>query len=165
MHKQLIVFLIIFSISHILIAQDMAETEVPAAVISTYKTKFPQAAEAKWKKNKSGKYEVDFKLSGKKAEAKFMADGTFDSSEKRLEASALPAVISDYLNKNYATHKVDHITLKEESTASKNSYEVKLKKDKAQTELTFDADGKFIKKKDKEDKDKQDKQEKTKKTT
>jgi hypothetical protein len=144
----------IVSWSHFLIAQDLVDTDVPAAIVSAYKAKFPQAAEAKWKKNKSGKYEVDFKLAGKKAEAKFMADGTWDSTERRLEASALPAMISDYIKKNYASHKIDHITLKEESTASKNTYEVKLKKDKAETELTFDADGKFLKKKDKQDKPK-----------
>ncbi|QHT67858.1 hypothetical protein GXP67_15025 [Rhodocytophaga rosea] len=154
MHKNLIVFLIIFFVSPFAVAQDMAETEVPAAVVSTYKTKFPQAAEAKWKKNKSGKYEVDFKLSGKKAEAKFLSDGSWDSSQKRIETSALPALVSEYLKKNYGSHKVDHVTFKEENTASKNTYEVKLKKDKAETELTFDADGKFLKKKEKQDKSK-----------
>jgi len=153
MHIKIGLLLILLGISQALFAQDLAEKDVPAPIVSTFKSKFPDAAETKWKKNKSGKYEADFRLSGKKAEAKFMADGTWDSSEKRLEASALPASVSEYLKKNYASYKIDHVNFKEESTPSKNTYEVKLKKDKADTELTFDANGKFLKKKDK-DKDK-----------
>ena len=38
-----------------LFAQDMAEKDVPAAVVSTFKEKFADAANPEWKKNKSGK--------------------------------------------------------------------------------------------------------------
>jgi hypothetical protein len=130
-------------------AQEMAQKDVPAAITASFAAKYPDAAEVKWKKNKSGKYEADFKQSGKKAEAKFAPDGAWDSTDKRMDASDLPEAASSYLKKNYASHKVDQIKWKEDKDASKNVYEVQLKKDKAETELVFSADGKFLKKKDK----------------
>lgn len=131
-----------------LAAQDLAAKDVPAAVTSGFKSKFSDAADVKWKKNKSGKYEADFKLSGKKAEAKFLADGKWDSSERRVEADQLPAAAADYVKKNYGTYQIVWVEWQEKSDAQ-NRYEVKLKKDKTEAELVFDEQGKFIKKKDK----------------
>jgi hypothetical protein len=132
-----------------LAAQDLAANDVPAAVTSGLKTKFPEASDVTWKKNKSGKYEADFRLSGKKAEAKFLADGKWDSSERRVEVSQLPAPAGDYIKKNFAAYKIDWVKWQEEADAVKNRYEVKVKKDKADMELVFDEKGKFLKKKDK----------------
>ena len=155
MKKIVIILLVSILTTGSLFAQEMAEKDVPAAVVSTFKNKFPEAAGSEWKKNKSGKYEVKFKNEGKKAEAKFMTDGQWDSSETRLEASALPGSVSDYLKKNYAAYKIDQVKWEEDKDASKNKYEVKLKKEKSEVELVFDGEGKFIKKKDKtSDKDK-----------
>ncbi|MBD0255538.1 MAG: PepSY-like domain-containing protein [Cytophagales bacterium] len=133
-------------------AQDLAAKDVPAAVTSGFKTKFPDAADVKWKKNKSGKYEADFRLSGKKAEAKFLADGKWDSSERRVDAAQLPAPAGDYIKKNYAAYEIDWVKWQEEADAAKNRYEVKIKKDKADVELVFDDKGKFLKKKEKDKK-------------
>jgi hypothetical protein len=130
-------------------AQEIAQKDVPAAISTSFTTRYPNAAEVKWKKNKSGKYEADFKQDGKKVEAKFTADGTWDSADKRIDAKDLPEAASSYLKKNYASYKVDQIEWKEDKDASKNVFEVKLKKDKAETELVFNAEGKFLKNKDK----------------
>ena len=133
-------------------AQDLVAKDVPVAVASGLKTKFPDAADVKWKKNKSGKYEADFKLSGKKAEAKFLADGKWDSSERRVDVAQLPAPAGDYIKKNFAAYEIDWVKWQEEADAAKNRYEVKVKKDKADLELVFDEKGKFLKKKDKDKK-------------
>lgn len=130
-------------------AQDLAAKDVPAAVASGLKTRFPDAADVTWKKTKSGKYEADFKLSGTKAEAKFLADGKWDSSERRVDEAQLPAPAGDYIRKNYAAYQVDWVKWQEDADAAKNRYEVKVKKDKADLELVFDEKGKFLKKKDK----------------
>jgi hypothetical protein len=122
---------------------------VPAAVTSGFKTKFPDAADVTWKKNKSGKYEADFKMAGKKAEAKFLADGKWDSSERRVDVAQLPAPAGDYIKKNFAAYEIDWVEWQEEADAAKNRYEVKVKKDKADVQLVFDGQGKFVKKKDK----------------
>jgi hypothetical protein len=133
-------------------AQDLAAKDVPAAVASGLKTKFPDAADVKWKKNKSGKYEADFKVSGKKAEAKFLADGKWDSSERRVDVAQLPAPAGEYIKKNFAAYEIDWVNWQEEADAAKNRYEVKVKKDKADIELLFDEKGKFLKKKEKDKK-------------
>jgi hypothetical protein len=130
-------------------AQEMAPQDVPAAITASFTAKYPDAAEVKWKKNKSGKYEADFRQKGKKAEAKFTADGAWDSADIRIDAKDLPETATGYLKKNYAAYKVDAAEWKEDKDASKNVYEVKLKKDKSETELVFDATGKYLKKKDK----------------
>jgi phosphate-selective porin len=149
---------IIFSLIAVLLlgtqlsAQELAAKDVPAGVAAGLKTKFPDAADVKWKKNKSGKFEADFKLSGKKAEAKFLADGKWDSSEQRVDVAQLPAPAGDYIKKNYATYEIDWVKWQEEADTAKNRYEVKVKKDKAETELVFDEKGKFLKKKEKDKK-------------
>jgi uncharacterized protein (DUF2249 family) len=137
-------------------AQNLEEKAVPAPVITAFKARFPGAAETKWEKTNSGKYEVKFKQTGKKAKAKFTPDGQWDSSELTKSASDLPAVAADYLKKNYAGREIDKVEWKEEA-AGKQEFEVKLKKDNAgkETELTFDSGGKFLKEKKKEKKQKQ----------
>ena len=152
MQKVFIFLVILLLLGTQLPAQDLAAKDVPAPVASGLKTKFPDAADVKWKKNKSGKYEADFKLSGKKAEAKFLADGKWDSSERRVDAAQLPAPAGDYIKKNYAAYEIDWVKWQEEADAAKNRYEVKVKKDKADVELVFDEKGKFLKKKEKDKK-------------
>ena len=152
MRKTLLSLLAVLLLCTGLPAQDLAAKDVPAAVTAGLKTKFPDAADVKWKKNKSGKYEADFKLSGKKAEAKFLADGKWDSSERRVDVAQLPAPAGDYIKKNYAAYQVDWVKWQEDADAAKNRYEVKVQRDKADAELVFDEKGKFLKKKEKDKK-------------
>lgn len=140
-----------------LLAQDKAtiltDKDVPAAIVSSFKARFTNATEVKWKKNKSGKYEVDFKLADKKAEAKFLADGKWDESKLTKAESDLPAKASEYLKKNYAGYKIGKVVWKEENAGAKKVYEVKVKKDATDLEVVFDASGTFVKIKDKEKKE------------
>ena len=152
MRKILLSLLAVLLLGTGLPAQDLAAKDVPAAVTDGLKAKFPDAADVKWKKNKSGKYEADFKLSGKKAEAKFLADGKWDASERRVDVAQLPAPAGDYIKKNYAAYKIDWVEWQEEADAAGNRYEVKLRRDKAEAELVFDEKGKFLKKKEKDKK-------------
>jgi len=149
MRKTLLSLLAVLLLGTGLPAQDLAAKDVPAAVTEGLKTKFPDAADVKWKKNKSGKYEADFKLSGKKAEARFLADGKWDASERRVDVAQLPAPAGDYIKKNYAAYKIDWVEWQEEADAAKNRYEVKIRRDKADAELVFDEKGKFLKKREK----------------
>jgi hypothetical protein len=131
-------------------AQDLAEKDVPTTVMEAFKKKFPSTTEAKWKKNKSGKLEVDFKLAGKKAEAKFSPDGKWVSSKQRVEKGQLPAKANEYVKKSYAGYEIDKVVLQEESKDNKKEYDVELKKGNAKEELEFDGEGNFVKKKEKD---------------
>lgn len=134
-------------------AQNLEEKAIPAPVITAFKARFPDAAEAKWEKTKKDKYEAKFKQTGKKAKAKFTSDGKWDSSELTKSEGDLPTAAADYLKKNYAGRAIDKVEWKE-AAAGKQEFEVKLKKDNAgkETELTFDGAGKFLKEKKKEKK-------------
>jgi hypothetical protein len=58
--------------------------DVPQAVLSTFKNKYPNASNAVWEVEKSeGRliYEAEFKLDGKRKEAEFKPDGTFLKEE------------------------------------------------------------------------------------
>lgn len=58
--------------------------DVPPAVQSAFKTKYPSASAAQWEVEKSeGRliYEAEFKINGKHKEAEFKPDGTFVKEE------------------------------------------------------------------------------------
>lgn len=58
--------------------------DVPQAVQSAFKTKYPGASNPEWEVEKSAGhlvYEAEFKVDGKKKEAEFKPDGTFIKEE------------------------------------------------------------------------------------
>jgi hypothetical protein len=63
---------------------EIMSDDVPQAVQSAFKAKYPNAANPEWEVEKSdGRlvYEAEFKLDGKKKEAEFKPDGTFLKEE------------------------------------------------------------------------------------
>jgi hypothetical protein len=60
------------------------ETDVPAAVLSAFHTKYPNALNTKWEAEKNDGhlvFEAEFKLDGKNKEVYFKPDGTFLKEE------------------------------------------------------------------------------------
>jgi hypothetical protein len=58
----------------------IAAADVPSAVMTAFNTKYPNAANVEWEKEKEkGKimYEAEFQFNGKKTEAEFSEDGKF----------------------------------------------------------------------------------------
>ena len=63
---------------------EIASSDVPEAVLSSFGNKYPQAKETEWEIEKNdGKlyYEAEFKIEGKRKEAYFRPDGTFSKEE------------------------------------------------------------------------------------
>lgn len=59
---------------------EISEDKVPAAVVTSFKAKYPAAVISKWiTEKKDGKtiYEAVFKENGEETEAEFNADGSF----------------------------------------------------------------------------------------
>ncbi len=60
------------------------ESDVPAAVKTSFSSKYPGASDVEWEKKTESNatiYEVDFKQNNKEIEAKFDATGTFISDK------------------------------------------------------------------------------------
>jgi hypothetical protein len=63
---------------------EISSSDVPAAVITAFNGKYPQASDVEWEIEKlEGKlyYEAEFRSEGKKKEAYFRPDGTFSKEE------------------------------------------------------------------------------------
>jgi hypothetical protein len=63
---------------------EIASSDVPQSVLSSFTSKYPRASDTEWEVEKEdGKlyYEAEFKLEGKKKEAYFRPDGTFTKEE------------------------------------------------------------------------------------
>lgn len=80
--KKSILFALLFSVlmttscSH----TEISEDKVPAAVVTSFKAKYPGAVVSKWvteKKDGATIYEAVFKTSSEEVEAEFNADGSF----------------------------------------------------------------------------------------
>jgi hypothetical protein len=62
----------------------IVSADVPAAVVSAFQARYPNAADVAWEAEKtSGRlaFEAEFKIDGKRKEAYFKPDGTFLKEE------------------------------------------------------------------------------------
>jgi hypothetical protein len=63
---------------------EIASSDVPQVVLSSFSTKYAQATDVEWEVEKEdGKlyYEAEFKIDGKRKEVYFRPDGTFSKEE------------------------------------------------------------------------------------
>ncbi len=123
--------------------QKVDANKVPADVVSAFKNKFPNAKNAKWEKENSAEYEVEFELTDIDYSA------TFDSSAKWLETEMdmkfkdLPAAIKSYLATHFSGFKIKECE-KVETSGSKSLFEIELKKGKELIIAVFDSSGNFV---------------------
>lgn len=143
-------------------AQDIKESDVPAAVVSAFKKQYPNVKEVEWEKE-GDNYEAEIELvqvpmdgKGKKREVEksleYTATGELVKTEEQIEIKALPAAINDYVNKNYPGKKI-----KEASKITEANGTIKYEAEVEKQDLIFDANGAFLDKeatKDDDDKKK-----------
>ncbi|MGZ3862765.1 MAG: PepSY-like domain-containing protein [Bacteroidia bacterium] len=126
-------------------AQKVKESEVPEAVITSFRSNFKEAKVEKWEKEKDGSYEAEFDLNKTETSASFSADGKLIETETEINTSELPKGVSDYITKNYPGYK-NREAARITDAAGKVSYEAEVKKGKEEMDLTFDVNGNFLKK-------------------
>lgn len=143
-------------------AQDIKESDVPAAVVSAFKKQYPNVKEVEWEKE-GNNYEAEIELvqvpmdgKGKKREVEksleYTATGELVKTEEQIEIKALPAAINEYVNKNYPGKKI-----KEASKITEANGTIKYEAEVEKQDLIFDANGAFLEKeatKDDDDKKK-----------
>jgi Putative beta-lactamase-inhibitor-like, PepSY-like len=117
---------------------------VPAAVSSAFKSKFPEAAEVKWGKENAKEYEAEFKLGTAKVSANFAPDGSWMETEIAMAVTELPAAVSGAINAKYAGAVITAAD-KIEKPGSKVFYEADVKVNNKRKEVILNEDGTFIK--------------------
>lgn len=136
-------------------ALNQKDDKIPAAAKAGFATKFPTAQKLKWSIEKPGEFEAEFTLNKVETSALLDAKGTVLETETEIKESELPQAVKAALAKDFAGYKPDEI---EKATDAKGSvsYEMEAVKGKEKLEISFDVNGKLLKKetlKDEKEKD------------
>ena len=123
-------------------AQKLTEAQVPAAVVKTFKAKYPAVQHATWEKEDMA-YEANFEMNKAETSAIFDANGKFMETESEIAKSALPKAVADAVAKNYAGYKIEE-TAKIEAKGLV-TYEVEVEKGEKSMDLIYDEKGKLLK--------------------
>lgn len=134
--KQLTSFIIICSLAHPLLAQNVKETKVPSQVRNGFEKVYPNI-KASWEKEQGG-YEASFKLKGEKTSVVLSENGTIIETETVIKVSELPAAVKAYVSQKYKqkiTEAARIVDAKGEIT-----YEAEIKG----KDLIFDSNGHIV---------------------
>ncbi|NVO01762.1 MAG: PepSY-like domain-containing protein [Bacteroidetes bacterium] len=129
------------------------EGDVPPAVLSNFKAKYPDATKITWKKETEN-FVATFILDEVSTTAEYLASGDWVVTKSRNSASDIPGFIISYIRTNYKEFKIKLIELNKKSNGE-IFYYIQVKREGANqpiTELFFTLSGTFIKKIDPEDK-------------
>jgi hypothetical protein len=132
-------------ISNIACAQKISADQVPAAVTSAFKARFPSITKATWEMEHANEYEAAFKLNGGEASANFDNTGKWLETETEIKVSALPAPIQKSISKDFAGFKIKEAT-KVESLKNGSSFEAEIEKGEETFDVLYTADGKMLSK-------------------
>ena len=125
--------------------------DVPAAVISAFKSAYPTATIKGYAREKEhGKtfYEIESKDGDTGRDILYHSDGSVAEVEETVAASDLPATAQDLIHSKYPGAMVTKAERTTEKTVQgdKISYEVVARQGKKRFTLEFDADGKLKRK-------------------
>ncbi|MBK9718629.1 MAG: PepSY-like domain-containing protein [Saprospiraceae bacterium] len=156
MKRIIIVLLTAALMSNVASAQKISADKVPAAVLSTFKAKFPNATKTSWELEIVNEYEAGFKLNSEEVSANFDNTGKWLETETEIKVSALPAAVQAALTKDFAGFKIEEAS-KIESAKDGKCYEAEIEKGEETFDVLFTPDGKMLSKtkleKEKDEKD------------
>src|SRR5262249_29870366 len=145
MNRIIIALLIAAAMCNLTYAQKIPASQVPAAVMSAYQAKFPNAGKTSWELENENEYEASFKLNGVAVSANFDNTGKWLETETEIKVSALPVSVQSSLKKDFAEYKINEAS-KIESAKNETSYEVEVEKGEETFDVLFSPDGKMISK-------------------
>jgi len=117
----------------------LSQTNVPAAVHSSFTKLFPGISVKKWDKEE-GRYEANFTKEGKQMSAVFDSSGMLEETETVITVGELPALVIPYVKEHYKGFKIEEAAMVLKSNGEK-VYEAEIKG----KDLLFDAKGNFLK--------------------
>ncbi|HTH56517.1 MAG TPA: PepSY-like domain-containing protein [Cyclobacteriaceae bacterium] len=148
--KNLILIAICLGVTSLGFAQKLKGDELPSAVKTAFKKKYPNVKNVKWEKEGDA-FEASFNFQKEEVSALFDAAGNVKEVETEIEKTALPIAVKNLLTKDYAGYKVrEAARIVAESVTT---YEAEVKKGKESFDLIFSEDGKLLKKEMKKKKD------------
>lgn len=136
--------LLFFSIQSF--TQEIKESDVPSAVISSFGDTYTPEGKVNWYKGDAG-FTASFKSGGQNVKANFSEEGKWIDTKYEVVAKELPALITDYVTTNFKDAKIKESSLRESATED-NHYYVVLKKESVGSvaELFFDMKGNLLRK-------------------
>ena len=153
MKKLIIVIALGLGLSHVH-GQQIKESEVPAAVKSSFAKAYPTATEVKWEKE-NGSFEVSFDQGKQDMSVVLDSKGTILEIENEIGKSELPSAVQNTLAKDFVGYKI--LEVAKILAKGVTTFEAEVEKGSEHFDLIFDAQGKLSKKikkeKGKEDKD------------
>lgn len=143
MKKLFLLFVaLIFSIS--CFSQKINEVDVPEAVKSTFKVRFPAAASIQWEKEDSV-YTAAFMMDKTATEADFSDKGAWIETEWEIPVEYTPRSIKNYLDTAFAGFKIKELEIMEYPSDGK-LYLAEIYKKKDYQNIYFTLTGEFKKK-------------------
>ncbi len=135
-------------------AQIIKEKDIPASILNTHKTKFPNAKTTKWEYHKDKKqYVVDCIYENYVYEVTYSQNAKWLKTEREISEEELPkAIIDNYSKSKYAKGSISKI--KEVNHYDSKEKEYKFKSDLGNTkyQLKYSANGKLLKAEEKKKK-------------
>lgn len=142
--KKLLTLVALAAISYQAQAQKLSAAQVPAAVKTTFKAKFPTVRTNTWEKE-NGDFEAGFNLNGATMSAVITPTGELKETETDMAVAKLPAAVRATLARDFKTYKItEAATLV--SGAGVTTYEAEVKQDGKSHDVVFNADGTVLKK-------------------
>jgi hypothetical protein len=117
---------------------------VPELVKKAFALQYPNATKVEWGIEKPDEYEAEFIGDKTEMSAVFDEKGVLLEAETEIDKSKLPSAVKATLSKDFADYKIGEIEKSESKGAI--SYEMEAKKEKEEFELSFDNNGKLLKK-------------------
>jgi hypothetical protein len=127
-------------------AQKISADKIPSSVMKAFKSKFPNAVDARWEMENKKDYEVNFKANDAKHSAVFDSNGKWTVSESEIKVSELPTAAKESIAKQFPGFKIEEAE-KYQDTEHGSCYEVEIEKGKETFEVLIRASGEVLSKK------------------
>lgn len=120
-----------------------AEGQVPEAVKTSFKTKYPSETHPDWQKDKNGNFESHFKKDRKHYRADFSPNGDWIETERSIDEKDLPKAVREAIKSNYKKERI--VEIEEVDHAQKGLfYDVEFKIDGEKKDVEFNSNGAVI---------------------
>ena len=120
------------------------QVKVTEAAKKAFAAKFPNATNVKWGKENAKELEAEFKLNNTNLSANFGLDGRWVETETTINASDLPAAVTNAINTKYPGNSITRAE-KLEKPGGKVLYETVIKVGGKKKEIEINPDGSFVK--------------------